>query len=176
VNQPDKHDGQFVFDLVFLIAFGIIAVWSCVTETVPELLGRLMWFTGTAMALDCRLLRLRACSQGAPQAVYVQVSLVARGQLITAIGIWSGEGPVASAAPDDPRAVSGIPMVVDGVLCLGPAAVSGFVAPAQISRAARQRRGAALVRHDDIAPMPPVSSVGRKTVTLSGLAKAIVGK
>jgi hypothetical protein len=50
VNQPDKHDGQFVFDLVFLIAFGIIAVWSCVAETVPEFLGRLMWFTGTAMA------------------------------------------------------------------------------------------------------------------------------
>jgi hypothetical protein len=45
VNQPEKHDRQFLFDFAFLMAFGIIAVWACVAETVPDFLCRLMWFT-----------------------------------------------------------------------------------------------------------------------------------
>jgi hypothetical protein len=49
VNQPDEHDWQFLFDFAFLIAFGVIAVWACVADTVPAFLGRLIWFTATAI-------------------------------------------------------------------------------------------------------------------------------
>jgi hypothetical protein len=50
VNQPDEHDGPFLIDIGFLIAFGIIAVWACVADQVPEFLHRLIVFTATAFA------------------------------------------------------------------------------------------------------------------------------
>jgi hypothetical protein len=50
VNQSEKHDVQFLVDFGFLITFGIIAVWACVADTVPEFLHRLIRFTGTAIA------------------------------------------------------------------------------------------------------------------------------
>jgi hypothetical protein len=53
VNQPEKHDWQFLFDFAFLIAFGIIAVWACVAESVPDFLDRSMRFTFTALAWTC---------------------------------------------------------------------------------------------------------------------------
>jgi hypothetical protein len=49
VNQPGKHDVQFLVDIFFLIAFGIIAVWACVAETVLEFFFRLILFTYTAI-------------------------------------------------------------------------------------------------------------------------------
>jgi hypothetical protein len=48
VNQPGQHDGEFLFDIGFLIAFGIIAVWASVAEAVPAFLYRLIVFTVTA--------------------------------------------------------------------------------------------------------------------------------
>jgi hypothetical protein len=50
VNQPQQHDRQFLFDLAFLIAFGIIAVWTCESDTVTAFLNRLIVFTAIALA------------------------------------------------------------------------------------------------------------------------------
>jgi len=63
VNQRGEHDGQFLVDIAFLIAFGVIAVWACVADTVPVFLCRLIWFTSAAFAwsvvyLACALVAL----------------------------------------------------------------------------------------------------------------------
>jgi hypothetical protein len=99
VNQSEKHDVQFLVDFGFLIAFGVIAVWACVAETVPEFLHRLMRFTGTAIAwtLGYLLFALIAQIRGRPYtykyAWWLAVNALQYWLFCWAKGAWSSTRP-----------------------------------------------------------------------------------